>query len=174
MTSVEDERLAIRCQLGDPAALDALVARWHPSLARYVRAWLPADDQSADVLQNIWIGVLRGLPSLRTPSAVAPWLFRIARAAVMTRLRDRYRAPAPIDDWDGADTTIADPIQWVDLERQLGCLGEIEREALVLFYLQEMSLADIAAVLDVPEGTVKSRLHRARLQLRDLMAGEGR
>lgn len=174
MTPVDDERLAIRCQLGEPGALDALVARWHPSLSRYVRAWLPSDDQAADVLQNVWIGVLRGLPSLRTPSAIAPWLFRIARAAVMTRLRDRYRTPAPIDTWDGEDTTVADPIQWVDLERELARLGDTEREVLVLFYLQEMSLADIANVLDVPDGTVKSRLHRARLQLRELMSGEKR
>lgn len=169
MTPTTDEALVIRCQLGEPGSIEALVQRWHPALARYVTAWLPRDDQAEDVLQNIWILVLKGLPRLRTPSAIAPWLFRIARAAVMTRLRYRYREPSALDTWDGEDESVVDPLQWTDLIRRLHQLGEPERDVLTLFYLEEMTMADIAVVMEVPEGTVKSRLHRARRQLRMLM-----
>lgn len=166
------ERLAIRCQLGEPGALEDLVRRWHPPLHRYVRAWLRDDSVVDDVLQTTWVGILRGLPALRTPAAIAPWIFRIARATVMSHLRRRYSAPVVTDNLDVEDTTAEEPMRWADLERAVDRLGEAEREVVVLFYLDEMSLTDVAGVLDVPEGTVKSRLHRARRQLRELLEGE--
>lgn len=95
MPSRDDERLVMRCQLGEPGAIDAFVVRWHGDLRRYVRSWLTSNDEAGDVLQNVWLNVLRGLPGLRNPAAVAPWLFRIARATVMSRLRHRYTDGAP-------------------------------------------------------------------------------
>lgn len=174
MPAHADERLAIRCQLGEPGALEDLVRRWHPSLHRYVRAWLTDSSAVDDVLQTTWLGILRGLPGLRTPAAIAPWIFRIARATVMSHLRRRYAEPAVLEDWDAEDSSIEEPLRWADLERAVDRLAEPEREAVVLFYLDELSLVDVAAVLDVPAGTVKSRLHRARRQLRALLEADTR
>lgn len=174
MPAHADERLAIRCQLGEPGALEDLVRRWHPSLHRYVRAWLTDSSAVDDVLQTTWLGILRGLPGLRTPAAIAPWIFRIARATVMSHLRRRYAEPVVLEDWDAEDSSIEEPLRWADLERAVDRLAEPEREAIVLFYLDELSLADVAAVLDVPVGTVKSRLHRARRQLRMLLEADTR
>lgn len=178
MPSRDDELLAIRCQLGEPGAFDALVLRWHEPLQRYVRGLLPGDDLAADVLQEVWLGVLRGIARLQEPSALAPWMFSITRRAVMTRLRKRYAASVEVpidtfDDFGAVSDTVDDSDTWASVERHLDQLPVVEREVLVLFYLKEMSLRDLAHVLDVPEGTVKSRLHRARKQLRSVI-GEAR
>lgn len=178
MASRDDELLVIRCQLGEPEAFDALVLRWHPPLSRYIKGLLPGDHAADDVVQELWMGVLRGIPKLREPGALAPWLFSIARRAVMTRLRQRYAASVevPIESPDdfGAENGPSDALEddWTNLERHLDGLAVVEREVLVLFYLKEMSLQELSAVLGVPVGTVKSRLHRARGQLRALAGGE--
>lgn len=178
MASRDDELLVIRCQLGEPEAFDALVLRWHPPLSRYIKGLLPDDNAADDVVQELWIGVLRGIPRLRDPASLAPWLFSIARRAVLTRLRQRYAAavevPLIAPDDVGVEDAAADLAEddWTTLERHLARLAVVEREVIVLFYLKEMSLQDLSAVLGVPVGTVKSRLHRARRQLRELVGGE--
>lgn len=178
MVSREDELLVIRCQLGEPEAFDALVLRWHPPLSRYIRGLLPNDNAADDVVQELWMGVLRGLPRLRDPGALVPWLFSIARRAVMTRLRQRYATPVEVplgdpDDigaWDiPVDATEDD---WTTLAGHLDKLGVVEREVLVLFCLKELSLQELSTLLVIPVGTVKSRLHRARRQLRALVGEE--
>jgi RNA polymerase sigma factor (sigma-70 family) len=172
VVSRDDALLVIRCQLGEPEAFDALVLRWHPSLSRYIKGLLPNDHAADDVVQELWIGVLRGITRLREPEALAPWLFSIARRAAMTRLRQRYASavevPFGASDEVGAAEIPLDPAEddWPTLERHLDQLPVVEREVLVLFYLKEMSLQDLSTVLDIPVGTVKSRLHRARRQLR--------
>lgn len=172
---MDNELLAIRCQLGEPDALDELVARWHPALHRYVRGLLPTDDQAGDVIQDVWIGILRGLGRLREPASLVPWMFGIARRTVMNRLRVKYAmAEVPIADLDVPSTDAPDlewerDVEWAAAERALARMPVVERDVLVLFHLQELSLRDLSHILNVPEGTVKSRLHRARRQLRTLM-----
>ncbi len=167
---LEDELLVVRCQLGERSAFDELIRRWHEPLWRYVRRLADDDDAAADIVQDVWLRVLRGIGRLRDGSRLRPWLFGIGRNAVMDRLRGRYAMP--IDD--GADVTSiaaeetdAGPeIELREMEEELGRLPVVEREVLTLFYLQELSLADVASVLEVPVGTVKSRLFRARRLLR--------
>ena len=177
MPSRDDELLVIRCQLGEPEAFEALVLRWHAPLSRYIKGLLPADNLVDDVTQEVWLAVLRGLSRLREPAALAPWIFGIARRTVMNRLRTKYASSVEVqvesidelESRDAGDAPGDDVVEWSRVEHQLARLPVIDREVLVLFYLKEMSLQDIAAVLVVPLGTVKSRLHRARKQLRELL-----
>jgi RNA polymerase sigma factor (sigma-70 family) len=168
--ALADELLAVRCQLGEAAAFDALVARWHEPLWRYVRRLSDGDDAAADTVQDAWLRVLRAMPRLRDPARLRAWLFGVARRAVMDRLRQRYAEPepVPVDDVDVAGPDAPD-----DLAEELGLMHEAltrlpftEREVLVLFYLHELTLGQLAEVLAVPVGTVKSRLFRARQLLR--------
>jgi RNA polymerase sigma-70 factor (ECF subfamily) len=171
--SHSDELLAVRCLLGEAAAFDDLVARWHPSIWRYVRHIAGADDVADDVTQDVWLRVLRGLPSLKEPAKIRAWIFGIARRVLMDRLRAKYAAPAETDiDLDTLqqsqdDDELRQRID--DVEAALASLPTIEREVLALFYLDDLSLADIASIADVPVGTVKSRLFRARRLLRAAM-----
>lgn len=166
----EDELLVIRCQLGERAAFDELTERWHPPLWRYVRRLTGADDAARDVAQDVWLRVLRGIGRLRDGSRLRPWLFGIARRALMDRLRQHYAGPVDTDlDVDAlAAEPALDPVEedLAAMEHELARLPVTEREVLTLFYLKELSLAEVAEVLAVPVGTVKSRLFRARRLLR--------
>lgn len=177
--ALADELLAIRCQLGEPAAFDALVDRWHAPLCAYTARLIGADDATADVVQDVWLRVLRGLPALRDPARFAPWLFGIARRTVMDRLRRRYAEPAPVP-LDDAEIGGAEDASDDDVDEELAAMhGELarlplaERDALVLFYLHELTLEQIADVLAVPVGTVKSRLFRARRRMRAHLVARG-
>jgi RNA polymerase sigma factor (sigma-70 family) len=165
-----DAWLAVRCQLGEREAFDLLIDRWHGPLWTYARRLTGSDDAAHDVVQEAWLRILRALPQLRDASRLRPWLFGIMRRTLMDRLRGRYGAPAPTDvdpDTLAADAPDDDPeAEAAALQEGLERLPVVEREALTLFYLRELSLAEVAELLGVPVGTVKSRLHRARRMLR--------
>ena len=166
----EDELLVVRCQLGERPAFDELVERWHGPVWKYVRRVAGGDDAAWDVAQDVWLRVLRGIGRLRDGTRLRPWLFGIARRALMDRLRHQYATPV------GADVDVLElpadvgsddsEEELAAMERELARLPVIEREVLTLFYLRELSLTEVADVLGVPIGTVKSRLFRARRQLR--------
>jgi RNA polymerase sigma factor (sigma-70 family) len=168
-----DERLAIRCLLGEASAFDELIARWHPPLWRYIRRMAGADDVADDLAQDVWLRIVRGLPRLEDPARIRAWIFGIARRVLMDRLRAQYSAPAMAEvELDAIETAPQDSdlLERIDeLEAALATLPAIEREVLALFYLDELSLTDIAAIAGVPVGTVKSRLFRARQLLRTAM-----
>jgi len=172
-----DELLAVRCQLGDGAAFDELIDRWHQPLWHYVRRFVDSDDTAADALQDIWLRVLRAMPRLREPAKLRAWLFGIARRSLIDRLRQRYAEPLPVS---GDEYDIAGPEDTEDHAEELSVMHEelermpfVEREALVLFYLKELTLAEMAEVLATPLGTVKSRLFRARQLLRRQLEDKG-
>ncbi len=155
----------MRCQLGEREALTELVRAWHQPIWSYARRMLgPA--RADDVTQEIWLAVLRGLPRLRDTERFRPWLFTIARRSVVNALRSSYGEPGqepvePVMD-DPADTLL----DRVELVEGLAKVPAREREVLILFYLEDLSLEDCAEICAVPVGTVKSRLNRARRLLR--------
>jgi RNA polymerase sigma factor (sigma-70 family) len=172
-----DELLAVRCQLGEAAAFDALVERWNPPLWRYVRRLLANDEDADETLQDAWLRILRALPRLRDPARLRPWLFGIARRALMDRLRRDYSEPVA-DDVAMEDVPAPEPppghLDDIDeVHEELSAMPFAEREVLVLFYLRELPLRQVAEVLAVPAGTVKSRLFRARKMLRDRLEKKG-
>jgi RNA polymerase sigma-70 factor (ECF subfamily) len=178
--STDDELLTVRCQLGEPAGFDDLIARWHGPLWAFARRLTGDDDAARDVLQDVWIRVIRGIPFLRDGSKLRAWLFGIARRTLMDRLRDQYASARAVDlDVDInineiPTATAADDIDDLDaLERALEQLPVLEREAVTLFYLQELSLNEIAETLKIPVGTVKSRLFRGRRLLRQRLTTGG-
>jgi RNA polymerase sigma factor (sigma-70 family) len=171
-----DTWLAVRCQLGERDAFDLLIERWHGPLWTYARRVTGSDDAAHEVVQDAWLRILRGLPRLRDATRLRPWLFGIARRTLMDRLRGQYAAPGPTDvDLDtlaAADTGgVSGPAVEAETDEAallegLAGLPVVEREVLTLFYLRELSLAEVAELLGIPVGTVKSRLHRARRMLR--------
>jgi len=176
--ALEDEWIAVRCQLGERAAFDELIQRWHGPIWEYVRH-LSDDDAAQDIAQDIWLRVLRGIGRLRDPAKLRAWLFGIAHRTWIDTLRSKYAVVvADVDEVDRQETL--DPMapdeleeELTAVEQELARLPAIEREALTLFYLRELSLQEIAQALDIPVGTVKSRLHRARRMLRRELTGKG-
>ena len=172
-----DELLAIRCQMGEAAGFDDLIARWHGPLWTYVRRLVGEDDAAREVVQDVWVRVIRGIAGLRDGAKLRAWLFGIARRTLMDRLREQYATPAdpdvdvneiPADAWSAESHT-----DLHELEYSLARLPIVEREVLTLFYLEELSLSEVADALKVPVGTIKSRLFRARRMLRQDMETRG-
>lgn len=159
-----DELLAIRCQLGERDAFDALIARWHEPIWRYLRRLTSSDDSAADLAPDTWLRVLRGIASLREPGSLRPWLFGIARRVAMDRLRRQYTQAV---DTEALLENLPAPAAESDLGSELAAL-EAGMEALPL---RELSVDQISGLLGVPPGTVKSRLFRARQLLRNELAG---
>jgi RNA polymerase sigma factor (sigma-70 family) len=173
----EDELLVVRCQLGERTAFDEMVQRWHEPLGRFVRRLVGNDEAAKDVTQDIWLRVLRGVGRLSDGSKLRPWLFSIARRSLMDRLRAQYATPVE-QDFDVTAVPIVPPAsdlgeEMAVMQHELARLPIIEREVLELFYLQELSLGEVAEALDVPVGTVKSRLFRARHMLRRGLDSKG-
>jgi RNA polymerase sigma-70 factor (ECF subfamily) len=181
-----DAWLAVRCQLGEREAFDALIDRWHGPLWTYARRLTGSDDAAHEVAQDAWLRILRGLPGLRDATRLRPWLFGITRRTLMDRLRGQYAAPCPSDvdpdtlptddsgvfSGSGVDSGVVSGsgVDEAGLLAGLAGLPVVEREVLTLFYLEELSLAEVAELVEVPVGTVKSRLHRARRMLRQAIA----
>lgn len=165
-----DELLAIRCQLGERDAFDALIARWHEPLWRYLRTSCGSNDTARDLAQDTWLRVLRGIGALRDPARLRPWLFGIARRVAMDRLRGQYargmESDEALDDVAATEPDVQLDEDLAALQSGLESLPWRERETLALFYLRELGIEEIAALLSVPAGTVKSRLFRARQLLR--------
>ena len=173
---VDDELLAIQCQMGDAAAFDDLIDKWARPLWTFVRRLVNNDDTANEIMQDVWVRVIRGIPRLRDGSKLRGWLYGIARRALMDRLREQY-ARTPSAETDVDELASEPPLYGTEdlqaLEVALERLPLLEREAVTLFYLQELSLSDIAETLTVPIGTVKSRLFRARRLLRQHMMERG-
>ncbi len=174
----EDELLVVRCQLGERPAFDELIERWHQPLWKYVRRVTGDDDAARDAVQDVWLRVLRGIARLRDGSKLRAWLFGIAHRVVMDRLRSQY-ASLTVDGVDLASIAAEELPEELDeeiasLRHELTQLPVTEREVLTLFYLRELSLAEVAEALDIPVGTVKSRLFHARRLLRHELESHGR
>jgi RNA polymerase sigma factor (sigma-70 family) len=178
---MSDELLVVRAQLGSRSALEDLVARWQRPVWLYVRRMLDA-ERADDVAQEAWIAVVRALPRLREPDQFAPWLFTIVRRAALNRLRGQYTDRHDLvgtfgSDHDRSDGGARNPVDALvdraEMVARLAGLPLLEREVLVLHYLEDLSVEDCAQVCGVPAGTIKSRLNRARRMLREHVEEEG-
>ncbi|MCS5642132.1 MAG: RNA polymerase sigma factor [Dehalococcoidia bacterium] len=166
--------LVVRCQLGERAAWDELVYRWHQPMWRFIFSMLGDRQVAEDILQIVWLRVVQSLLRLREPVRFEAWLYRIARNVIADRMREQYRRPfeevfreavcsdRPLESLDVTDS----------LHNALGKLHPIDRETVVLYYLEEKSLDEVAGICEAPSGTIKSRLHRARRQLREALTNE--
>lgn len=148
----------LRAQCGDRDALELLLRSIQPSLGRYLGGLVGA-FHSDDVLQDVLIVVARKLKWLEQPELIRPWAFRIASRAGFKHLKRARRWPG--DDAGLEDLASPEPPPPDELLRQLPTMDGISpasRAVLVLHFQEEMSLSAIAAILEVPIGTVKSRL----------------
>ena len=167
--------LVIRCQAGDPSALEELFRRHAPALGYDLRRLLHDEDLAADVQQEVWLTVLRRIGGLRAPEAFVVWLYRIARTRAIDRGQDRLRTVSLDADPDTAELlddpepqfTPADAAQ---VHAAMEKLAPHHREVLVLRFHEELSLEEIATVTDAPLSTVKSRLYRGLAALKPAFA----
>jgi RNA polymerase sigma-70 factor (ECF subfamily) len=159
-----DPRLIRSAAAGDEAAFTALMRSSEAHVWRFVRHLLGDDDMAADVTQETFIRVHRSLARFRFDSRFSTWLFRIARNAAIDeqrRVGRRQRIAAAVTPArPGADGSLG-----AELKAALQALSPRLREAFVVVEVFGLRYEDAADVLQVPVGTVKSRVFRARLEL---------
>jgi len=182
INSIRDKLLLMRAQAREPGAFQELVEQYERRILYYVHRILGDDTDRADVLQEIWIRVFLRINTLRAPEAFRAWLYKIAHDVAVTQLRKRSRREtAGFTDEDVGDPVDTD--DWNELElldrAELvhGALAKLSlphREVLTLRFLEELDLAEIAHVVGCRVGTVKSRLHYAKAEIRKLLEGDDR
>ncbi len=170
---VYERLLVVRAQAGDEAAFAELVERYSPRLRYFLRK-TSGRNAADDVLQDVWLDVLRQLPRLKDPQALAAWLYRIARDRAFGRLR-RSRQNEPLDEASVADAEREEPFSPEDAARIHAALDQLpaeQREVLVLRFLEDMSYEQIASIVGCQLGTVRSRIHYGKQALRRILEQE--
>jgi RNA polymerase sigma factor (sigma-70 family) len=172
------ELLVVRCRRQDESAWDELVRLFQDRLFYFVRRFVRDDDQAAGVMQDVWMQVLRSLSLLKSTDRLTPWLYTIARRMVVNRYR-REASEAVASASEPLEATAEDEHEAFEqfesaelVHFGLSRLEVASREVLTLHFLEEFSVAEIAGILEIPPGTVKSRLHRARFELRKILDQE--
>jgi RNA polymerase sigma-70 factor (ECF subfamily) len=162
--------LVVRSQAGDEAAFAELVARYQPRLSYFLRKLV--SNRADDVLQDVWLDVLRSLPRLADPQAFRAWVYRIARDRAYGLLRKAQRAEQPLGEAEVPDESDDNGFDAEDAQRIHAALDELnpeQREVLVLRFVESMSYEAIAGVTGQPLGTVRSRIYYAKRALRNIL-----
>jgi RNA polymerase sigma factor (sigma-70 family) len=171
-----NELLVCRCRAGNCSAWEELVEHWDRRLFYYIRRLVEDEQEAWQVLQEVWLKVLRRLDLLQDPRRLAPWLYSITRNTALSHLRQHYRRQALEKDHESCDCAAPDETFRFDNAEQvhwgLGRLKLDQREVLTLYFMRDLSVSEIAQVLSVPEGTVKSRLYYAKRALREILEGQ--
>jgi RNA polymerase sigma-70 factor (ECF subfamily) len=179
-SEVSDETLVVRIAAGDRLAMRALFARHHVRIYRFVLRLLRDEQAAEDLVGEVFLAVWRQAARFEERSAASTWLLSIARLKALSRLRKR--GDEELDD--AAAATIADPgddPEVATAKKQLGeilrrCLARLSpshREIIDLVYYQGMGIREIAAIVGIPENTVKTRMFHARKQLSVLLDAAG-
>jgi len=170
-----DEYLVLLSQAGSTDAMDGLARRWTPRLLRYAARVLGGSAESAeaarDLVQDTWIAAIRGLPGLRDPARFPAWIYGIATRkctdVIRKNVRRRRLDPEAAESDAHREGPAVSAEDRIDLAAAIRELSPKQRAAVHLFYGEDLSVEEIASALDIPAGTVKSRLHGAREALKD-------
>jgi RNA polymerase sigma-70 factor (ECF subfamily) len=182
---VDDAGLLDRARRGDEGAFSGLFARYQRSIYRY-GSYMCGPEAADDIVQDTFLAVLRQRDRHDAPTdSVSGYLFGIARHIVMKRLGARGAAAA-VDLDEATVATLSDPDELTPLDaltraedidrvrEAIHALPAERREAIVLCELQEMNYTDAAELVRCPVGTIRSRLHRAKAQLAEILRSGAR
>jgi len=181
---MDSAELLKRCRQGDELAWEVLVRQHQGRICAIAYGYLGDQDEAFDLAQEIFVRIYQRLHTCADPEKFQSWLVRIARNACIDHLRRiKARPPRqdiPADEMHNLAGGGSNPEQqWITNSRKkmvfraLQELSEINREIILLKDIQELPLDEIASMLDLPLGTVKSRSSRARLELARVIAGFG-
>jgi len=165
-SDIEDQLLVMDAQDGDASAMEKLVTRWQKRLWRYAYR-LTADTQAAwDVTQQSWLGIIKGLSRLEDPANFKAWAYRITTNKAADWYKNNKTAPCTacelletIEYKEKKDIGVKELLDKLDIRKKI---------VLSLYYFEQLSVSEISQALNIPAGTVKSRLAAARNELKEL------
>lgn len=186
MTFPEDSILIERCQKGDRDAMDSLIRKHEKRAYQYAFRLTSNSEEAADVVADAFVRVYGALQNFKGNSAFTTWLYRILTNCFLDARKKERNRPAisleatmstedgdlerQFEDPDAAPDEIAERNQREQrVEAAVEHLPEYQRAMITMYHAEMLSYEEIAEALDLPIGTVKSRLNRARLSLRELL-----
>lgn len=186
--NVAEAQLIARLQAGDDAAFEEVVRGYGPQLLAVIHRYLPDDSDAHDALQETFVSVFRAIGNFQSGSSLGTWLHRIAVNAALMKLRRRRRKPEqslddmlpkfhldghraePRGSWSEVPDEAALGRETRDLVRSaIDKLPESYRTVLLLRDIEERPTEEVADLLELTPANVKTRLHRARQALRELL-----
>ena len=172
-----DALLVKRAQRGDRNAVDALLRENYDIVRAVCHRIVINTSDAEDATQLALMAIVRALPSFDGRAKFSTWVYRIATNAALDELRRIRRRDVPNDDAKFANISITDATNAVDAQMDVSAalaqVAEEFRVALVLRHIADLDYEEIAVILDVPVGTVRSRLSRGRAQLTALLGNQG-
>ncbi|MEE4199340.1 RNA polymerase sigma factor [Erythrobacter sp.] len=169
-----DEWLVVEAQAGDRAAAERLYRRWNPRLARAARRYGAGEDAALDLAQECWLAIFKGLPRLRDPARFRSYAFAVLHRRGADHLRRVTKDRAALTTQPSEQLTRPDapPGETLAIRQAFASLPPDQRLAAHLFFIEGLTLREIAEVQSIPEGTAKSRLFHARRKLKDALTPE--
>lgn len=184
---LDDHMLVTRAQQGDRTAFNALIRKYETRAYQYAFRLTRNPEEAADVVAEAFVRVYNALGNFKGQSAFTTWLYRILTNCYLDiRKKEKHRQALSLESSlqteDGeVERQVQDPGRTPAeeferserekrVENAVARLPEYQRAMLILYHAEMMSYEDIAEALDLPIGTVKSRLNRARLSLREILA----
>ena len=183
LNTLADEELVRRAQDGDERAFGEMVSRYEAKVYSLALKMVRNPEDAEDILQDTFLRAYRGIKSFKGDSTFSTWIYRITANSALMRLRKKQLPTVSIEDAEERETPVAiadwgpGPVEQV-LNRELQQLMDEAIEALpaefrqvfVLRDIEELSNTEVADILDLSVAAVKSRLHRARLKVRNRLA----
>lgn len=176
---IGDAECVRRVQQGDTDSFEVLVRRHQKVVFNLVYRLLGDYDEAAEVAQEVFLSAFKSIHQFRGEASFSTWLYRIGLNHASTRrksLNNRHADHIPLDGTEIANNSI-DPARNIEqkeiqqrVQQALNSLDPEDARIILLRDLQDMPYEDVAEMLDIPVGTVKSRLHRARLALKTRLA----
>lgn len=173
MAEIDERELVSRCQAGDETAFGELVDHYKNLVYAMVYRMVNDRNQADDLAQEVFLKVHRGLPYFRGEARLSTWIYRIvANVCVQARTRRRELQPAAagLPDRGAPDGAFADLELRDRLEKAIAQLPDQYRMLIAAHYLQGVQYEALAESLNLPLGTVKTHLYRAKKLLREILS----
>ncbi|MHC4618560.1 MAG: RNA polymerase sigma factor [Planctomycetota bacterium] len=161
-----DQLLVMDAQDGDARAMEKLVGRWQKRLWQHAYRLVGDTEAAWDIMQQTWLGIIKGLRRLHDPADFKAWAYRITtNKAIDWIKKNRAARQVSIEEIqdpqqkEKKDTGVRELLEKLDMKK---------RVILSLYYFEQLSVPEISTALNIPKGTVKSRLHNARRALKEL------
>jgi len=166
LSNIENQLLVMAAQGGNAAALEKLVCLWQKKLWQYVFRLTTDVHASWDITQQCWLEIIKGLKKLHDPTSFKAWAYRIATNRSIDWLKNKNKNRHINLESIEVDRNQKDnDLQVKELVQRL---KNDSRVILSLYYFEQLSIPEISIALSIPQGTVKSRLFKARVELKKL------
>jgi len=163
------ELLVVRCQQGEKEAFESIVELWQKPLLVFAWRYLDQETEAWDVVQETWVAAIKGLNKLENPGLFVSWLFRVLTNKCIDRIRKEQTEEHLLKNANVKPKSSEISNESEFLSKAVQGLPDEQKVLVMLRFGQGLQIGQIAAILNIAEGTAKSRLHRALARLREIL-----